>query len=186
MKETDKQIEKYNTEVDEYNTMIDQRNEAHGICAPSSIDVRKYGAVIDDAVDVPFTLDVAQQRKNTPLYSGVRVYFPDALEALARVSLIGNDQHNPGTPLHWDRSKSGDELDSADRHLNDRAKGIVFDTDGQRHLAKAMWRIGAALQKEIEAQRAADLLSETLYAKGSDKGGDPNYSGAQAINVKVE
>jgi hypothetical protein len=96
----------------------------------------------------------AKARKDTPLYSGVRVYFPDALLAIARVSFTGNEQHNPGEPLHWAREKSGDELDSADRHLTDRAKGKVFDTDGERHLAKAGWRILAALQKEIENERA--------------------------------
>ena len=92
----------------------------------------------------------AQARKNTPIYSGVVVYFPDGLEAVAHVSFTGNEQHNPGSPLHWDRSKSGDELDAASRHLVDRARGEVFDTDGERHLAKAAWRILAALQKEIE------------------------------------
>jgi hypothetical protein len=92
----------------------------------------------------------AKERKATPIYSGVRAYFPDALEEVARVSQAGNDQHNPGKELHWDRSKSGDELDAADRHLTDRARGEVFDTDGRRHLGKAAWRIMAALQKEIE------------------------------------
>ncbi len=89
-------------------------------------------------------------RKKTPLYSGVRVYFPDALEAIASVSFTGNEQHHPGTNVHWDRSKSTDDLDAADRHLTDHAKGIIFDTDGERHLAKAAWRIMAALQKELE------------------------------------
>ena len=92
----------------------------------------------------------AQERKNTPVYSGVVVYFPDSLEAVARVSFTGNEQHNPGSKLHWDRSKSGDELDAATRHLIDRSRGEIFDTDGERHLAKAAWRILAALQKELE------------------------------------
>ena len=96
----------------------------------------------------------AQKRKNTPFYSGVRVYFADALDEVARVSFTGNEQHNPGSPIHWDRSKSGDELDSADRHLSDRARGQVFDTDSRRHLGKAAWRILAALQKEIERDKS--------------------------------
>ena len=118
------------------------KNKCSGLCAP--------------AINVSATVvgNVAKARKATPLYSGVRVYFPDALEAVARVSMAGNEQHNPGTDLHWDRSKSGDELDAADRHLNDRAKGQVYDTDEQRHLAKAAWRILGALQKEIENHRA--------------------------------
>ncbi len=102
----------------------------------------------------------AQERKNTPLYSGVRAYFPDALEAVARVSFAGNEQHSPGTLLHWDRSKSADEYDACDRHLNDRAKGKEFDTDGQRHMAKVAWRALAALQKEIEEAGYQEALKK--------------------------
>lgn len=94
----------------------------------------------------------AQARKNVPLYSGLLRYFPDALIAVAVVSQKGNEQHNPGTPLHWDRSKSGDEHDALMRHLLDAGK---IDTDGTRHSAKVAWRALAALQKEIE-QSAID------------------------------
>lgn len=93
----------------------------------------------------------AATRKATPLFSGCINYFPDALLAIAELSRIGNDQHNPGTPLHWDRSKSGDELDALARHLVDAG---TLDTDGVRHSAKLAWRALANLQKEIEAQRA--------------------------------
>ena len=54
----------------------------------------------------------AVSRKQTPVFSGVLKYFPDAIKAVARCSFVGNDQHNPNKPLHWDRSKSGDELDA--------------------------------------------------------------------------
>lgn len=94
--------------------------------------------------------DAALARKATPVYSGVLAYFPDAIKEVARVSAVGNEQHNPGTELHWDRAKSGDEFDACLRHLLDRAAGEVFDTDGQRHTAKAAWRALAALQKELE------------------------------------
>ena len=90
---------------------------------------------------------VAQKRKEQPLYSGVLRYFPDALLAIAELSFIGNEQHNPGTPVHWDRSKSEDELDSLMRHLVDAG---TLDTDGVRHSTKVAWRALAALQKEIE------------------------------------
>jgi hypothetical protein len=88
-----------------------------------------------------------QERKNTPIYSGVLRYFPRALAEIARVSLRGNEQHNPGKPLHWDRSKSGDELDALTRHL--MAAGTL-DTDGTRHSAKIAWRALANLEKELE------------------------------------
>lgn len=90
-------------------------------------------------------------RKHIPVYSGVLRYFPDALIAVAECSMAGNEQHNPGKPLHWDRSKSGDELDALTRHLMEAG---TIDTDGIRHSTKAAWRALANLQKEIEASRA--------------------------------
>lgn len=98
----------------------------------------------------------AQARKNQPVATGVLDYFPDALRAVAELSRVGNDQHNPGTPLHWDRSKSGDESDALIRHFLDRGK---LDTDGVRHSAKVAWRALALLQKEIEAARAVRVES---------------------------
>ena len=89
----------------------------------------------------------AEARKQHPICSGVLDYFPDALMAVAHCSHVGNEQHNPGKPLHWDRSKSTDEADALLRHLKDRG---TFDTDGVRHSAKVAWRALALLQKEIE------------------------------------
>ena len=88
-----------------------------------------------------------QARKETPIASGVLDYFPDALAAVARVSFIGNQQHNPGQPLHWAREKSTDESDALIRHFLERG---TMDTDGTRHSAKVAWRALALLQKEIE------------------------------------
>jgi hypothetical protein len=88
-----------------------------------------------------------ENRKQIPVYSGVLKYFPDAIKEVAKCSYAGNEQHNPGTPLHWDRSKSGDELDALMRHLIDAG---TIDTDGIRHSAKVAWRALANLQREIE------------------------------------
>lgn len=88
-----------------------------------------------------------QVRKETPIYTGVLKYFPDAIVAIAQCSYAGNEQHNPGTALHWDRAKSGDEHDALMRHL---MQAGTMDTDGIRHMTKAAWRALAALQKEIE------------------------------------
>ena len=96
-----------------------------------------------------FGLDAAR-RKSLPLTTGVLDYFPDALLEVAKCSKAGNDQHNPGKPLHWDRSKSGDEADALGRHLLERGK---LDSDGIRHTAKVAWRALAMLQKELEAAR---------------------------------
>ena len=86
-------------------------------------------------------------RKRVPLATGVLDYFPDALEAVAAVSFAGNEQHNPGKSLHWDRSKSFDHADCALRHFRERG---TRDADGYRHTAKLAWRALAMLQLEIE------------------------------------
>ena len=92
----------------------------------------------------------AKTRKQTPIASGVVDYFPDALAAVAHCSWVGNEQHNPGQPLHWDRAKSTDEADALMRHFLERG---TVDGDGVRHSAKVAWRALALLQKEIEAER---------------------------------
>jgi hypothetical protein len=92
-----------------------------------------------------------EDRKKRPVFSGVIRYFPKALLEIAHCSYVGNDQHNPGTPLHWDRSKSGDEADALVRHLME--SGTV-DTDGVRHTTKAAWRALALLEKELEEAQA--------------------------------
>jgi len=89
----------------------------------------------------------AKERKDVPIATGVIDYFPDAIAAIAALSRIGNEQHNPGKPLHWDRSKSGDESDALMRHFVERG---TEDTDGVLHTTKVAWRALALLQKEIE------------------------------------
>ena len=101
----------------------------------------------------------AKSRKETPIFSGVLHYFPDAIAEVARTSFIGNEQHNPGTKLHWDRSKSGDELDALARHLMDAG---TMDDDGIRHSAKVAWRALANLQKEIEDERMQDWQEDII------------------------
>jgi len=96
----------------------------------------------------------AKQRKAMPIYSGFLMYFPDATREVAKLSLIANEQHNPGTPLHWDRSKSGDELDALTRHLLEAG---TTDTDGVKHSTKVAWRAMANLQKELEREGQAPL-----------------------------
>jgi hypothetical protein len=86
-------------------------------------------------------------RKATPVATGVLDYFPDAIRAVANCSHVGNEQHNPGTPMHWDRAKSGDEADALVRHLMERG---TMDSDGVRHTTKVAWRALALLQKELE------------------------------------
>lgn len=89
----------------------------------------------------------SQERKNTPMCTGVLDYFPLALAGVARISKKGNDKHNPGEPLHWSREKSADHADCIMRHLVDRGK---IDKDGERHSGKVAWRSLALYQIELE------------------------------------
>lgn len=96
----------------------------------------------------------AAERNEYPLADGLLFYFPAALAAVARVSKIGNDQHNPGQPMHWARGKSMDHENKIIRHLMDAG---TMDTDGTRHSAKVAWRALAMLQEELEREEGAPL-----------------------------
>lgn len=72
---------------------------------------------------------------------------------VAKVSYIGNEQHNPGEPLHWARGKSMDQEDCIMRHLVDHASGNEIDEDGVPHLAKVAWRSLASLQLYLEKNK---------------------------------
>lgn len=102
----------------------------------------------------------AKERKDIPVYSGVLKYFPRAIAYIAHVSKVGNDQHNPGEPLHWAKDKSTDHLDSCVRHLMDAGK---TDKDGVLHSGKAAWRALANLETELEKESLkGDELSRIL------------------------
>ena len=95
--------------------------------------------------------DDSAARKRVPLTTGCLDYFPDALKAVARLSLIGNDKHNPGEPLHWSREKSADHADCITRHMTDRG---TVDDDGELHEVKVAWRALAQCQIAEEERLA--------------------------------
>lgn len=97
----------------------------------------------------------ASERKSIPIYSGVVAYFPDAIIEVAKISKAGNDQHNPGQPLHWAKHKSQDQLDCVARHLLDA--GLNEDI---QHAANMAWRSMAYLQILIEAKRRGMSVSQ--------------------------
>jgi hypothetical protein len=93
-------------------------------------------------------------RGEYPMADGLLYYFPAALAEVARVSKVGNDQHNPGQPMHWARGKSMDHGNKIIRHQVDAG---TLDADGTRHSAKVAWRALAQLQEELEQQEGAPL-----------------------------
>jgi hypothetical protein len=100
-----------------------------------------------------------QLRKEYPICRGVLDYFPDAIAEVAHISKVGNDQHNPGEPMHWARGKSTDHTDCIARHLLERG---TTDSDGCRHTAKLAWRALALLQEEIERDLATAEIERDL------------------------
>jgi hypothetical protein len=115
-------------------------------------------------------------RKAIPLYAFLTGYFPDAIVELVRVAVAGNEQHNPGEPLHWARGKSMDQLNTAMRHIFDHGQGQTYDTEPEAvraaidfegqgyqtmHLAKAAWRLLAEIQLHCEARAALDAVALT-------------------------
>jgi hypothetical protein len=97
----------------------------------------------------------SEARKNIPLCTGLLDYFPAALAAVAHVSKVGNDKHNPGEPLHHARGKSMDHADCIMRHHVER--GTIDPVSGLRHSAFLAWRALAQLQEELEREEGAPL-----------------------------
>lgn len=106
--------------------------------------------------------DDAESRNGIPMADGLLYYFPNALAEVAKVSRIGNEQHNPGQPMHWDRSKSMDHENKILRHLVDAGR---LDGSGVRHSAYLAWRALALLQEEIERDEGVPLPRNVRAAK---------------------
>ena len=92
-----------------------------------------------------------EERKATPIYSGCLAYFPRALGAVARLSYVGNQQHHPDKPLHWDKSKSTDELDALIRHLLEGEWDAVA------------WRALANLERELEKETTNEATQNRTH-----------------------
>lgn len=128
---------------------VDRRTADKRAFAEQVVDLMNQPGEIKPLEPRHFT---SEERKKRPLARGVLDYFPDALMEVAYTSWVGNEQHNPGQPMHWAKEKSADHADCIIRHLKDRG---TLDSDKVRHSAKAAWRALALLQTEIEQEREA-------------------------------
>ena len=104
-------------------------------------------------------------RKDTPICTGMLDYFPRSAAYVARISVLGNDKHNPGEPLHWAKGKSADQPDCIARHLIER--GTFDPDDGALHDGKLAWRALANLETELEKREAEGMPAwdEEIIAK---------------------
>jgi hypothetical protein len=137
-------------------------------------------------------------RKMLPLFKYVTEYFPKALREACRVSVVNNVRYNPErdpADINWARGKSTDQLGSAFRHMMERkVDGKVFEnvpseiakkTGIQRVyvLAEAYWRLGAALELEIEQQEALDQQEAIDYHLAWSTANQSNYAGERGGDV---
>jgi hypothetical protein len=113
-------------------------------------------------------------RKGIPITTGALDYFPAAVAAVAELSRIGNERHNPGEPMHHARGKSTDHADCIVRHLLDRGQVYEVTIAGKvhrvRHSVAVAWRALALAQEELEREEGAPL------ARGA-KEGEPRAGG---------
>lgn len=123
----------------------------------------------------------AGDRKRIPMVRGLLDYFPDALAEVAKVSQLGNDQHNPGEEIHWARGKSMDHADCLVRHLMERG---ILDDDGVSHTAKMAWRALALLQEELEQTRGLPLPRGARYTDESPTSEPPSAVPPPAASVE--
>lgn len=127
---------------------------AGGYHAETRRDLPPPGWGVEQKADL-VKLDKSAERKATPIASGVLSYFPDAIAAVAKLSKLGNDKHNPGEPLNWRRGKSNDHADCIVRHLMDR--GTIDEETGLLHDVAVAWRALAMCQLAIEKAREESL-----------------------------
>lgn len=138
-----------------------------GLKAPPGIIAKKEKEQPARTIGIPVE---PKARKDVPIGTGVLDYFPLALAEVARVSKAGNDQHNPGQPLHWAKHKSTDHYDCVVRHALDRGTWDMGDNPPQRHSAKLAWRALALLETELEAERAGLSVRDYIAKLKRDAG----------------
>lgn len=140
-------------------------------CLPCLVKLgvlKSDGSRADPSRDLALPEDHAA-RKAIPVVSGCWDYFPAALAAVAELSRIGNEQHNPGEPMHHARGKSNDHADCIGRHLMDRGRSYKVVINGVehkvRHSVAVAWRALALAQEELEREEGKPLARGAKAAK---------------------
>ena len=114
--------------------------------------------------------DDPEERKKYPIYSGAYAYFPNAIALVSRCSYQGNLQHHPDKPLHWDRTKSTDELDALMRHIAegewDKVMAAVKQCHEKMHEMGAP-RCGSTLRVGTRVDREQSMRDklDSVYKK---------------------
>ena len=123
-------------------------------------------------------------RKRHPLFSGVLKYAPAAIAGVAKISIDGNDKHNPGQPLHHARGKSSDHPDCIMRHAVDIADieaHIVRNFDNDPNAWYGSEDAKALLNEASQLAWRALIWSQELHER---YGGAPLAPGARVDDPK--
>lgn len=140
--------------------------------------IKRYKVIHDAVADRPSLPEDAAARNTMPMADGLLDYFPNALAYVAQVSVDGNEQHNAGQPLHWNRDVSRDHGNKILRHQVDFDKK---DERGIYHAGREAWRALAQLQELLEREegyplprgcRSSRTLSETQHADDEELAAD--------------
>jgi len=108
-----------------------------------TIDI--LSAIIQESTTPPPIFpEGASERHEYPVFTGLLAYFPRACAAVANVSFIGNEQHQPGEPMHWAKEKSIGTGDQVVRHT---MQGVLEGS--AYHLAQAAWRALELLERKL-------------------------------------
>lgn len=124
-------------------------------------------------------------RDDYPLFTGLLAYFPNALSEVARCSKVGNDQHNPGEPMHWARHKSTAHADKIMRHLRD-SLFEPMDDDGVLHVVKVAWRALALAEETLEASRVQIVDRKWTAEEIAILDGAPATGGDSSLAALIE
>ena len=92
----------------------------------------------------------SQERLEYPIFTALLMYFPHACAAVAHHSFKGNEQHNPGEPIHWAKEKSIGDGNQIVRHL------MEGDLEG------CAWRALELLERKLTGLPPFDFLSDLL------------------------
>lgn len=114
----------------------------------------------------------AEERKASPVWSGLHDHFPAACELVARLSKKGNDKHNPGQPLQHARGKSNDHADCLLRHQRD--VGTIDEEMGLDHAVAVAWRAFAQLQELAERQYGWPVAPNARMPESEPQDPDPD------------
>lgn len=104
----------------------------------------------------------SKERKEVPLWTFIRTYFPKTFIAMARLSFKANEKHNPGQPMHWAREKSSDHKDCAMRHWFDEER--IDPETGEPEAVAAAWRACANAEQVLDRLDARKAMNKLIVS----------------------